>query len=564
MDIENSKEKIFNKKELESEIKKDFKSNSIKSINIFSQTYSIYILSNLSNSLMLPEKSAFEKLCIYIEEREDDNNFNYLDLKIYDMFNKYGQNIFKFFNEDLADYLIVNIWSGLLLLDEKKQMKVENKKIVLKTFINLLYFREIGLIVALLNLYYGREKYQEDKILSALLHPKAHDFIRDDLECCFIRLVSYSRLENKKKFIKELNYFIGIISNVNKEIEEDEKRSFIEFYSIFYNTQSDDYSNIFKKSQKHEDKKRSKPESELNFKLLTFYLLEDYLKKNSLLNGHLQFDFYYNTFNYVYPLIKNNSRIDKLRINFENLRNQRFLIDYLNSCLQVDFDLSLTFYLSIINEVSYIKDLNEKMISLFVEYIIEFMKKPKTSQFFNALKLHNKDQGKSDINIENKNEPNFSNNYLIEKIILSDSRLLTNICLYLENECYEIKSHRKLKDYFGIKESLIQKEPTNEYKLDLKMSLNIFYLLHKIYSDMKDYHNAARLSLLYVEALDEIIKENLLSLEEMLRIYNEKNISLQNLIFSIKKIYNKNSSIYLLKLSKLNSTNPCKIKTKIK
>ena len=72
---------------------------------------------------------------------------------------------------------------------------------------------------------------------------------------------------------------------------------------------------------------------------------------------------------------------------------------------------------------------------------------------------------------------------------------------------------------------------------------------------MKDFHNAARVSLLYCEALDDLIKGNVLSLDEMIRIYTEKNITLQNLAFSLKRIENKKSAIYLLKTKKLNSPN---------
>lgn len=567
---------------------KSFKIIAQSALKIFSQCYSIFILANLSNSLMLPEKSAFEKLCIFIEEREDDNNFNYLDLKIYDMFNKYGQTIFKFFNEDLVDYLITNIWSGLFLI-ENEGIKIKenfdaNKKIIFKTFTNLLYFREIGLINSLLHLLYKSKLNSgiEDQLAALINRNSGAISISEELECSFIRLVSYAKMDNRKKFIKQLNNFIGEISNVNVEAEAFVKNSFLEFYLIFSNSQSDyllDFKN--KNLNKITEAKSSSSdaaaeEANLNFKLLAFYLLEEYLSKSNLINGDLRFDFYYNSFNFIFPLIKNTSgkhavgQIASLsNINFTYLRNQKFLLDFLNSCLKVDFDLSLTFYLSIINEVYAIKNLNDKMLCLFVEFIIDFMKKPKTAQFFPRSLIPNTNLNLDEkafeapnqrviLSLENNSEPNFSNNYLIEKIILSDPRLLVSICKYLENECIDAKNNKKLSVYFGIKESLLKENLTN-LKMDVKMSLNIFYLLHKIYSDMKDFHNAARISLLYNEALDDLIKGNILSLDEMIRIYSEKNITLQNLAFSLKRIENKKSAFYLLKMKKLNSPNMRKI-----
>lgn len=516
---------------------------------------------------MLPEKSAFEKLCIFIEDREDDNNFNYLDLKIYYIFNVYGQNIFKYFNEDLVDYLITNIWSGLFLRkDTNPHNKFsENKKIILKTMINLLHFREIGLINSLLQISYVKDNLPENLNFPCLIKMSSYDSIKEDLECSFIRLIAYSKIDNRKKFIRELNNYIGLISDVTPDIEQDVKSHIIEFYSNFLNTRSDFYFVYDKELQNYENIKKNQEtfDFDLNLKLLAYYLLEDYLTQKCFLNLDLKFDFYYNSFNFIFPQIKNKlaNRVDKKnQINFENQRNQKFLINFLNSCLQVDFDLSITFYLSIIDDIYCIQDFNKKMQSLFVEYLIAYIKKPKSGQFFNPLNYSEKNyQGNFNyyalLNAENTNEPSFSNNYLIEKIILSDPRLLTSICLLLEEECLNIKVNNKLSVYFGIKESLI-KENLEDFKMDIKLSLNLFYLLHKIYSDMKDYHNSARISLLYIEALDDIIKNNTtLTLDEMIKIYNEKNISLQNLAFSLKKISNKKSSIYLLKLRSINSPN---------
>jgi len=320
----------------------------------------------------------------------------------------------------------------------------------------------------------------------------------------------------------------------------------------------------------------SSSSASLNFKLLAFYLLEEFLNRKNFLNGDLKFDFYYNSFNFIFPLIKNKNgnsagsllaNISSKNNNFSNERNQKFLLDFLNSCLQVDFDLSLSFYLSVINEVYPLTDLNEKMLGLFVEYIIDFMKKPKNAQFFPRALIPNTNlNGKgaetlnhrSFLSLENNSEPNFSNNFLIEKIILSDPRLLISICKYLENECLNAKNNKKLSVYFGIKESLL-KENLSNLKMHVKMSLNVFYLLHKIYSDMKDFQNVARISLLYNEALDELIKGNVLGLEEMMIVYTEKNITLQNLTFALKKIDNKKSAIYLLKMKKLNSAKTRKL-----
>jgi len=575
---------------------------------LFSHCYSTFILSKLSNRLMLPEKSAFEKLCIFIEEREDDNNFNYLDLKIYNMFNKHGQSIFKFFNEDLVDYLITNIWSGLFLIDNNEKnsalsenliFDANNKKIILKTFTNLLYFREMGLINALLHLLYNSKlNFGSEDQIALLTNPDSTLIgINEDLECCFIRLAAYAKLDNRKKFIKQLNKFISVVSNVSNlglEVERKVRFSFIEFYAKFSNSQSDyaPFNNMIIDNINNIDKDNKKSygiiqepmdddyQSNLNFKLLLFYFVEEFLSKRNLLNGDLKFDFYYNSFNFIFPLIKNTSGkkaslgeiSNSNNINFTYARNQKFLLDFLNSCLQVDFDLSLTFYLSIINEVYALKDLNEKMLGVFVEYLIDFMKKPKNGQFFPRSRIYNSNINlNSDLNItseelnqrvilnlENTSEPSFSNNFLIEKIILSDPRLLTSICRYLETKCLDAKNHKKLSVYFGIQESLL-KENLSNLKMDMKMSLNYFYLLHKIYSDMKDFQNEAKVSLLYTEALDELIRGNVLSLDEMIMIYREKNIMLQNLSFSLKRIQKKKSSIYLLKMKKLNSPNIRKI-----
>jgi hypothetical protein len=536
---------------------------------------------------MLPEKSAFEKLCIFVEERQEDNNFNYLDLKIYDMFNKYGQSIFKFFNEDLVDYLIINLWSGLFLAPNNKPKRKENfeanKKIILKTFTNLLYFREIGLMNSLLYLLYDQSNKENQDQIALMLNPNLiADSISEELESCFIRLVSYAKIDNRKKFIKQLNNFIGIISNIESEAEAKVKNSFMEFYANFLNSHGDYTLNLdmnlvysVPKNSRGEAAIEYSTSASLNFKLLAFYLLEEFLNRKNLLNGDLKFDFYYNSFNFIFPLIKNKkgksagsqlANISSNNNNFSNERNQKFLLDFLNSCLQVDFDLSLSFYLSVINEVYPLTDLNEKMLGLFVEYIIDFMKKPKNAQFFpRAIILNANLDGKGAetlnhrafLSLENNSEPNFSNNFLIEKIILSDPRLLISICKYLENECLNAKNNKKLSVYFGIKESLL-KENLSNLKMHVKMSLNVFYLLHKIYSDMKDFHNVARISLLYNEALDELIKGNVLGLEEMMIVYTEKNITLQNLTFALKKI-DKKSAIYLLKMKKLNSANTRKL-----
>lgn len=589
--------------------KKDFKLLAQRALRIFSHCYSIFILSNLSNSLMLPEKSAFEKLCIFIEEREDDNNFNYLDLKIYNMFNKHGQSIFKFFNEDLVDYLITNIWSGLFIFTDKSQLiiknksedlsfNVNNKNIIFKTFTNLLYFREIGLINSLLHLLYDNNSKlttsaSEDQIASLINPDSAIEAVSEQLESCFIRLAAYAKLDNRKKFIKALNSFISVVCTVSAEAQGKVKALFTEFYANFSNSQSD-YASLIKPenlnvnkinnevgffvNKKNEGGEAPLDQSALNFKLFVFYLLEEFLSKRSLLNADLMFDFYYNSFNFVFPLIKNTgaaiglgqiSNLSSVNVNFNFacLRNQKFLLNFLNSCLQVDFDLSLTFYLSVINEVYNLKDLNEKMLEIFVAYIIDFMKKPKTAQFFPRSLI---DNSHKNLNLEAHNqrvllslennslEPNFSNNFLIAKIILSDPRLLVSICRYLENECLEAKNNKKLSAYLGIKESLL-KENLSNLKMDVKMSINVFYLLHKIYSDMKDFHNAARISLLYNQALDDLIKCNVLSLDEMIRVYTEKNVTLQNLAFGLKRIENKKSAIYLLKMKKLNSANIRKI-----
>lgn len=560
--------------------KNSFKILAQSALRHFTQCYSIFILSNLSNSLMLPEKSAYEKLCIFIEEREDDNNFSYLDLKIYDMFNKYSQSIFKFFNEDLADYLITNIWSGLFLV-KKSQNFEANKIIIFKTFTNLLYFREVGLINSVLHLLYDKAHFDKIDQNSILFDADdSADQTSELIESCFIRLVAYSRLDNRKRFIKQLNCFINIISNVDLENEAKVKFNFVNFYAGFLNSQSDYISdsnknlvNPINKGVSAQSVLEPSCVQSLNFKLLAFYLLEEFLNKKYLLNGELKFDFYYNSFNFIFPLIKsksavaqianlnslnNNNNNNNFNNNFSNIRNQKFLLDFLNSCLQVDFDLSLTFYLSIINEVYSMKDLNDKMLGLFVEYIIDYMKKPKNAQFFPRNLIPNANVNSSNqpavLNLENNLEPNFSNNFLIEKIILSDSRLLVSICKYLENQCLEAKSNKKLCFYFGIKESLL-KENLSNMNMDMKMSLNVFYLLHKIYSDMKDFHNAARISLLYSEALDDLIKGNVLSLDEMVKVFTEKNITLQNLAYSLKRIENKQSAIYLLKMKKLNSPN---------
>jgi len=552
--------------------KKDynFKNFYLKTASIFSNAYTIFILSNLSNSLMLPEKSAYEKLCIFIEDRDDDNNFNYLDLKIYYIFNIYGQNIFKYFNEDLVDYLITNIWSGLFLTKDTNPQNIfsDNKKIILKTIINLLHFREIGLINSLLHISYSKDNLPENLNFPCLIKLSSHDSIKEDLECSFIRLIAFSKIDNRKKFIKELNNYISLISDVTPDSELDVKSHFIEFYSNFLNTRSDFFL-IYDKELNNSEyikKKQDTLDFNLNFKLLTFYLLEDYLIRKSFLNLDLKFDFYYNSFNFIFPLIKNKQKPvieQKIQIYFGDPRDQKFLINFLNSCLQVDFDLSITFYLSIIDDISCFPDFNKKMQTLFVEYLIAYIKKPKKGQFFNPLNYSEKNyEGNFNycaiLNAENTNEPSFSNNFLIEKIILSDPRLLTSICLLLEEECLNIKINHKLSVYFGIKESLIKKN-LEDFKMDVKLSLNLFYLLHKIYSDMKDYHNSSRISLLYIEALDDIIKNNILTLDEMIKIYNEKNISLQNLAFTLKKIANKKSSIYLLKLRKINSPNNGKL-----
>ena len=568
--------------------KKSFKQIAQSAEKHFTQCYSIFILSNLSNSLMLPEKSAYEKLCIFVEERQEDNNFNYLDLKIYDMFNKYGQSIFKFFNEDLADYLIINLWSGLFLAPNNKPESKENfetnKKIILKTFTNLLYFREIGLMNSLLYLLYDKSNKENQDQIALMLNPNLiADSISEELESCFIRLVSYAKIDNRKKFIKQLNNFIGIISNIDSDAEAKVKNSFMEFYANFLNSYGDytlnlDMSLVYSvpKNSRGEAAIESSSSASLNFKLLAFYLLEEFLNRKNFLNGDLKFDFYYNSFNFIFPLIKNKNgnsagsllaNISSKNNNFSNERNQKFLLDFLNSCLQVDFDLSLSFYLSVINEVYPLTDLNEKMLGLFVEYIIDFMKKPKNAQFFPRALIPNTNlNGKgaetlnhrSFLSLENNSEPNFSNNFLIEKIILSDPRLLISICKYLENECLNAKNNKKLSVYFGIKESLL-KENLSNLKMHVKMSLNVFYLLHKIYSDMKDFQNVARISLLYNEALDELIKGNVLGLEEMMIVYTEKNITLQNLTFALKKIDNKKSAIYLLKMKKLNSAKTRKL-----
>ena len=477
---------------------------------LFSQAYSVYILSNLSNSLMIPEKSAHEKLCIFIIEKEDDNNFNYLDLKLYDILNEYGSNILKIFNEDLVDYLIINIWSGFFLgsrkFSQNNFLEKINKKIIYKTFNSLIYFKENGLVNLLLKLYLPEKNL---------------------LESIFIKIISYARLENRQKFKEELNNYFTLLSNINIEYEKQTKKIFVEFYEIFTDSKSEISHDI------------------PNLVLFGFYLLEDYLNKCCFLLGDLKQDFYYNIFIFIYPIIKESTGLSSEK-NFYKMKIQKFIIDFLNTCLIIDFDLALSFYLCIIDEIHANSELNNHLINLFIEYIFDFLKKPKTKNNYSNLAL---DSIKSRVN-----DSNFSNNLLINKLILSDTRLLKSICNVLEKDCLEIKNNKKLNSYFSIQENILQ-ETLGDYKLNFKMSLNIFYLLHKIYSDLHDFHNVARISLIYTESIDELIKNNVLTLEEMFRLYTEKNISLQNLIFALNNISSKNSSIYLLRNKILQSGN---------
>lgn len=513
-----------------------------KCTKIFSQSYSVYLLSYLSNSLMIPEKSAFKKLCIFIEEKENDNNFNYLDLKIYEIFNAFGTKIFKFFDEDIVDFIIINIWSGLFFHDFKYQNDQNGeeqeflKTLILETIKSLISFKEMGLVNLLLKLYYSQEN-SDSLTLYGIDKRQGSD---RNLESTFIRIISYAKLESRRKFIQELNFYLEYLHNIMDENFEQEKKKFRQFYKIYTGCEV----------QKEDDSK--KKNDKLSFQLEAFYLLEEYLNKSFLLQSCLRKDFYYNAFNFIFPLIKVDSSVIGMSPDYFSNQNKKFIIDFLYSCMQIDFDLGLSFYLTIINDVYEISDLNAKLVDIFIEYIFEFLKKQKFSNINTIMNIENNMQIMNDLTP--KNEENFSNNVLIKKLILSDSRLINAICDVLEDECLEIKTHNKLNFYFTIKENLLQESISNN-RLDIKMSLNVFYLLHKIYTDMQDNYNSARISFLYLEAIDELIKTHSLTIDEMLKMYLERAITVQNLLISFKKLERKKSAFYLLKLKKIQAPN---------
>jgi len=447
------------------------------------------IQSSIINNVCFVEKGYSHNNTIPYQTNSNDFEVNFVQLTIYENLYKFGQNIFRDVENKYVDYIIRNIWTNYISFNSRDENV--RRRLNFEKRNNYYIFERLFLM-------------KEYKLISLLLKLQNDSRLKN----IFFGIICQGYIGDMTRMKDYLNKYFSILIDISNASVPNEFFELEEFYSNFSkNLANKDIRSI---SANEINKFRN------NYVIAGFYYVEEQMKH--ILSDEMKYEFYFHCYSFIYPTV---SGLGSSITSEESNKIQEFLINMLKSCIDIDIDLALSCYSTIIKNFKSLNS-NSDIIGIFVNYLV---KSPDNISF-------------------------------CKKLITQESEFINNICQNLEMRCEKLKDNTKilyllkfdlrletesvvLQIAAGERENINSSYSMNsQYVLDLERNVNYFSILFSIYSLMKDYEKAAKIYYSYSEAISDVIKMNAFNLTDLKKVYLELNTVIFNITNCLNQLSN--------------------------